>query len=78
MYVFTFVIFFTVIFEYKVRLEKNLNEERNKHQETKDKLQAHLSDEQEKNKENKEAATKFTALQQQYRLLLVCLMSKLK
>lgn len=59
-----------VILEYKNRLEKSLQQEKSEHAQTKDDLKTKVDEErQNRERENLESINKFTALQQQYKLL---------
>lgn len=61
-----------VILEYKMRLEKSLQQEKSDHAQSKEELHSKLEEEkQTRERENLEAINKFTALQQQYKLLQV-------
>jgi Uncharacterized protein conserved in bacteria with the myosin-like domain len=59
-----------VIFEYKLRLEKSLQQEKTEHRQTREELEARAAEEKtRRDKENLEATNKHAALQQQYKLL---------
>ena len=63
---------FPVNLEYKLRLEKSLQQEKSDLAQLKEDLQTKLEEEKlGREKENVEAVNKFTALQQQYKLLQV-------
>nr|CAD7194489.1 unnamed protein product [Timema douglasi] len=59
-----------VIFEYKLRLEKSLQQEKADHRQTRDDLTARVSEEKQfREKETQESMNKYTSLQQQYKIL---------
>nr|CAD7255718.1 unnamed protein product [Timema shepardi] len=59
-----------VIFEYKLRLEKSLQQEKADHRQTRDDLTARVSEEKQfREKETQESLNKYTSLQQQYKIL---------
>lgn len=61
-----------VIFEYKIRLEKSLQQEKNDHQQMKEDLQSKVAEEKIlKDKTLLESMNKYTSLQQQHKLLKV-------
>lgn len=64
--------FALVNLEYKVRLEKSLQQEKSEHAQIKQELQKKLEEEKvTRERDNLEAVNKFTALQQQYKFLKV-------
>lgn len=64
--------YFTVIFEYKLRLEKSLQKEKTEHKQTKEDCQSQAKILQDnKEQEQVEASKKYTALLQSYNLLQV-------
>lgn len=63
---------FLVIFEYKLRLEKSVQQEKAEHRHTREELQAHLEEEKaRREKEVLEATNKLASLQQHCKLLQV-------
>ncbi|XP_067005853.2 Golgi integral membrane protein 4 isoform X2 [Anabrus simplex] len=59
-----------VIFEYKLRLEKSLQQDKADHRQMREELQARVEEEKQlREKENLESINKYTSLQQQYKLL---------
>lgn len=69
----------SVIFEYKLRLEKSLQKEKTEHKQSKDECQNKAKQEKDdKEKELLEATNKYSALQQSYNLLQVSAISRLK
>lgn len=59
-----------VIFEYKMRLEKSLQQEKTEHRQTREELESKATEEKtRRDKENLESTNKYAALQQQYKLL---------
>ncbi|CAG2064331.1 unnamed protein product, partial [Timema podura] len=58
------------IFEYKLRLEKSLQQEKADHRQTRDDLTARVNEEKQfREKETQESMNKYTSLQQQYKIL---------
>ncbi|XP_046397505.1 Golgi integral membrane protein 4-like isoform X2 [Ischnura elegans] len=59
-----------VIFEYKTRLEKSLQEEKALHRKTREELESQIDNEKQvREKDGIEQVNKFTSLQQQYKIL---------
>ncbi|KAJ9576603.1 hypothetical protein L9F63_025498, partial [Diploptera punctata] len=59
-----------VIFEYKLRLEKSLQQEKTEHRQTREEFEVRAAEEKTRHdKENLEASNKYAAMQQQYKLL---------
>jgi hypothetical protein len=62
----------SVIFEYKLRLEKSVQQEKAEHRHTREELQAHLDEERaRRGKEVLEATNKLASMQQHCKLLQV-------
>lgn len=69
---FTQVFIFSVIVDYKNKLEKTLQQEKSEHKQTRTELEAKVNNEKvQRDKSSEDASKRYATLQQHYKLLKV-------